>query len=313
MSCSKPLPPFTFDVLCYLNRDQLERISIVCRPLKNIIDRYFHSKPYRVFEELLIHRGSYALHRHYDVFWHPNRDGYSVQQFLAGQECSSIVNERHIHYSFAEMIPYLGMTVRIKWTVIYVDYTYSPDQIAEMESIAYLWRDGDIYIRNYYSKYNTSIVAEDFLPILNSPTILQCRNLIMNNAHFSFKDYKVLYSLKVIEVHYYNYPIDPDSWLQFLDQPGVKPIVVLRQSRREVVDNVLNRFVKAFSSAVSPNPFKIVFAGREVADESLIEFRETNKTSGEILELKKGLPVEYCEGDEFLRNDYKYTLERSSL
>ncbi|KAI1698639.1 hypothetical protein Ddc_18988 [Ditylenchus destructor] len=81
MSCSKPLPPFTFEVLCYLNRDQLERFSIVCRPLKNFIDRYFHSKPYRVFDRLRIRGGSYVL-EHNDVQWHPDRDDYSVQQFL---------------------------------------------------------------------------------------------------------------------------------------------------------------------------------------------------------------------------------------
>ncbi|KAI1701565.1 hypothetical protein DdX_16040 [Ditylenchus destructor] len=88
---SKPLPPFTFDLLCYLNRNQLERFSIVCRPLKHYIDRYFHSKPYRIFDRLEIHGGSYGL-RHNSaglfsplenhVHWHPNREDYSVQQFL---------------------------------------------------------------------------------------------------------------------------------------------------------------------------------------------------------------------------------------
>ncbi|KAI1693459.1 hypothetical protein DdX_20645 [Ditylenchus destructor] len=52
MSCSKPLPPFVCDSLYYLNRDQLERFTIVCLPLKNFIERYLHSKPYRVFDQL---------------------------------------------------------------------------------------------------------------------------------------------------------------------------------------------------------------------------------------------------------------------
>ncbi|KAI1696162.1 hypothetical protein DdX_19190 [Ditylenchus destructor] len=82
MSCSKHLPPFTFDVLCYLNRDGLERFSIDCRPLKNLIERYFHSKPYRVFDQLWIRGGLYALCHNYGVQWHPNREDYSVQQFL---------------------------------------------------------------------------------------------------------------------------------------------------------------------------------------------------------------------------------------
>ncbi|KAI1699307.1 hypothetical protein DdX_17394 [Ditylenchus destructor] len=305
MSCSKPLPPFTFDVLRYLNRDQLERLSIACRPLKYFIERYFHSSPYRVFDQLCIHEGSYAL-IHNNVRWHPNREHYSVLQFLDGQKCSE---NKNWGCSFAEIRPYLGPTVRIKKTTIYADYTYNLDQIAEMESIAYLWRDGDIDIRNYYSKYNTSIVAEDILPILNSSTVLQCKKLFLDNAHFSFKDHKILYSVKVIEVYYYNYPIDPDSWLQFLDQPGVKPLIVLLQSHRENADNVINHFVKAFSSAVSPNPFKIVFSG--LYKEELTEFRETNKTSGEILELKKGLPTEYQTDYYYECNNY--TLERSSV
>ncbi|KAI1702775.1 hypothetical protein DdX_15285 [Ditylenchus destructor] len=84
MSCSKPLPPFTYELLCFMNRDQLERFSIICRPLKNLIQRYFHSKPYRVFRCLNIRGRSYAL-SHNAVQWHPNRDDYNVQQFFGKQ------------------------------------------------------------------------------------------------------------------------------------------------------------------------------------------------------------------------------------
>ncbi|KAI1690471.1 hypothetical protein DdX_22461 [Ditylenchus destructor] len=157
------------------------------------------------------------------------------------------------------MRPYLGPTVRIKSTGIKVarNVAYNPDHIAEMESIAYLWRDRDIGIRHVLDQ---RIVAEDFQPILNSPIILQCRKLDMDNAQFSFKDYKVLYT------------------------------------------------VKAFSSAVSPNAFKIVFVEE---NEALTEFRESNMTTNEKLELKKGLPVEYQV--ERLKKYDNYTLERSSV
>ncbi|KAI1694027.1 hypothetical protein DdX_20326 [Ditylenchus destructor] len=160
-----------------------------------------------------------------------------------------------VSYSFAEMRPYLGPTVRIKKTYIYVagHSTYNAKQIEEMESIAYLWRDGNINIENKQS-YGGRIVAEDFQLVLNSPTILQCQNLCMDNAHFSFKDYK------------------------------------------------------AFSSAVSPNPFTIVFVKY---GQALSEFQETNKTSREKLELKKGLPSEYQ--DEYLKKYDSYKLERSSV
>ncbi|KAI1696163.1 hypothetical protein DdX_19191 [Ditylenchus destructor] len=158
------------------------------------------------------------------------------------------------------------------------------------------------------------IVAEHFQPILDSPTILQCRKLYIENAHFSFKDYKVLYTVKMIENYNYGNDIDHNYWAQFLEQPGVKPLVVLRGLQpslmRTTFANAIDRISKAFSSAISPNAFKIGFV--ELYEE-LTEFQETNNTSGEKLELKKGLPAEYefwgDEEDEY----YHYTLERSII
>ncbi|KAI1715176.1 hypothetical protein Ddc_11106 [Ditylenchus destructor] len=359
MSCSKHLPPFTFDVLCYLNRDQLERFSIVSRSLKIFIERYFRTKPYRMFWQLQIRGGSYVLLRKC-AQWHPNRKDYSVEHFLgmgnsgipedlgfvgrsptagkaevndkvtawsgyarpcAGQKCSVDESKHYLDlvanptcYSLSEMRPYLGPTIRIETTFIFVagDATYNPEHIAEMESLTYLWRDGKIWICNA-QKYDGRIVAEHFQLILNSPTILQCQTLGMQNAHFSFKDYKILYTVRVIKIFYYGED-EIDLWLpywqQFLEQPGVKPVVVFHYLRRNNINRVLDQFSKAFSSAVSPNPFKIVLA-ENTKPLRLIEFRKTNKTSGENLELKKRLPIEYQ--TEYLELYDNYTLERSSI
>ncbi|KAI1697761.1 hypothetical protein Ddc_19542 [Ditylenchus destructor] len=301
MSCSKPLPPFVCDSLYYLNRDQLERFSIVCRPLKNFIDRYLHTKPYRVFDRLEIHGGSYDL-VHNGVYWYPNQDNYSAQQFLDG-EWPHTCDE--YHYSFAEMRPYLNQTVRIQETWIYINegFIYNPEH---MESIAYLWCDQEMRI--WEAGNNDCIVAEDFQLILDSPTILQCRLLFMHRAHFSFKDYKVLYNAKIIENYYYNEETDPDYWPQFLEQPGVKPLVVLRGLHPKSINTVLDHLSKTFTSAVSPNAFKIVFAQNW---KFMTEFKKTNETSAEKLELKEGLPTEYQNKnlDQYLN----YTLERSSI
>ncbi|KAI1698212.1 hypothetical protein Ddc_19233 [Ditylenchus destructor] len=302
MSCSKPLPPFVCDSLYYLNRNQLERFSIVCRPLKNFIDRYLHSKPYRVFDKLFIRGGSYEL-VHNNVHWHPNRDDYNVQQLLAGEKLHNCRN----YYSFDEMRPYLGQTVRIEEILIPADTPYNPERIEQMESIAHLWSNRKIIILKW-TEWGREIVAEDIQLILDSPTILQCQLLYMRNAHFSFKDYKILYNAKIIENNYLNSETDPDYWPEFLEQPGMKPLVVLLGLHRESINNVLDHLSKTFSSAVSPNAFKIVFAQN---DEPLTEFRKTNETSGEKLELKKGLPTGYQ--NENLNGYFNYTLERSSI
>ncbi|KAI1701965.1 hypothetical protein DdX_15749 [Ditylenchus destructor] len=151
------------------------------------------------------------------------------------------------YYSFGEMRPYLGTSVRIKKTCVYVarDSIYNLEQ---MESLAYLWRDGIIYIEiNWESRtneYGNRISAEDFLPILDSPTILQCRILEMNNAQFSFKDYKVLYTVNVIQIWYGYRDVNLDCWPEFLEQPGVKPLVVLCRLPHKTIDSLLERLRK---------------------------------------------------------------------
>ncbi|KAI1695375.1 hypothetical protein Ddc_21274 [Ditylenchus destructor] len=316
MSLSKPKPQFNFDVLYYLNRDQLERFSIVCRPLKNFIERYFHSKPYRYLGRLEIRGGLYALFNQW-AQWHPNRDDYTAQQFLADQVCSIDESkggwDDRVYYSFAEMRPYLGPTVRVDWTYIYVagKFTYNFEHIADMESIAYLWRDHQIDIGN--SERSVKIGAVDFLLILNSPTILQCQYLFMNRAHFPFKYYKVLYTMKEIDMTYdeEDSDIDPSYWPEFLEQPGVKPIVNLNHLNHGNFVEMLNLLSKAFSSAIEPNAYKIVFSPLS-NKHSFIEFREMNKTSGEKLELKKKCSV-YNLYDGRSHENVRYTLERSSI
>ncbi|KAI1710427.1 hypothetical protein Ddc_13432 [Ditylenchus destructor] len=176
-----------------------------------------------------------------------------------------------------------------------------------MESIIHLWCDRKISVLKWGCT-GIICVLNDFQLILLSPKILQCQLLYMRNAHFSFKDYKILYNAKIIENYYDDDETDPNYWPQFLEQPGVKPLVVLRGLHRESIDNVVDHLSKVFSSAVSPNAFKIVFTEN---DDPLTEFRKTNKTSGEKLELKEGLPTEYQ--NKNLNGYFNYTLERSSI
>ncbi|KAI1697018.1 hypothetical protein DdX_18748 [Ditylenchus destructor] len=198
------------------------------------------------------------------------------------------------------MHPYLGPTVHIKeMDIVVAASTFIPQHITEMESIAHLWRDGWIAIWNAQNG-NSLVGTQDFPLILNSPTILQCQLLIMNNPHFSFKDSKVLYSVDVIDINYGYEDVDLNYWQEFLEQSGRKLIVVMSEFPREKIDNLLDRLSKAFSSAVLPNAFKLVFVHFE---QPLIEYCETNK---------KGIPTE-SEASFPLQLDYCFTLERSTV
>ncbi|KAI1697019.1 hypothetical protein DdX_18749 [Ditylenchus destructor] len=169
------------------------------------------------------------------------------------------------------MRPYLGPTVRIKKTVICVagDFTYNPEQIDEMESIAYLWSDHKINIQNNLRR----IRAEDIQPILNSTTILRCRIWEMENTHFPFKEYEILYAMKILEVRYHgddSFDLWHRYWQQFLEKPGVKPIVAFYHLHRKNVDNLLDQLSKDFSSAVSQNTYTIII--ESVRNDLLNEF-----------------------------------------
>ncbi|KAI1698126.1 hypothetical protein Ddc_19286 [Ditylenchus destructor] len=326
MSCSKPLPPFTFEVLCYLNRDQLERFLNRLSTSQELHRAIFSLKTVPNFRSI---GNSWRI-----VCFVSQRHPQCGRTAMASQpkrlQRSAIFGihlrengkawdlAKRVYYSFTEMRPYLGPTVRTKKTRITIDkdFTYNSEHIAEMESIAYLWRDGEIQIDND----DGPTVAEDILPILNSPTILQCRVLDMYNAHFSFKDCKILFTVKIIETCYYSeFEIDLIFWFEFLEQPGVKPVVVLNQIHRSSIDSLLERLYKVFSSAVSPNAFKIVFTIYPFGfrgNEPLTKFRETNRTSGEILELKEGLSTDYPNewfDDELFHNELLYTLERTIM
>ncbi|KAI1701614.1 hypothetical protein DdX_15959 [Ditylenchus destructor] len=182
-----------------------------------------------------------------------------------------------------------------------------------MESMAYLSHNGCISIREI-DGHSEGITAADFLPILNSPTILQCRYLQMINADFPYKDYKVLYDVNVFEITHIGQENDPNRYLDFLEKPGVKPIVALLGCSLANIITILDGISKVFSSATVPNAFKIVFAQynfNTVSEQFLTEFREMNKISGEKLELKEGVPLEYRH--RLLEFHEYYTLERSRL
>ncbi|KAI1696135.1 hypothetical protein DdX_19200 [Ditylenchus destructor] len=311
MSCSKFLSHSALDVLCYLNRDEMERCHIVCRLLKHFVEGYFHSKPYRIFDWLHVSGGRYML-RHKGLYWYPYRDDYNIVLFLEKREHLSTgyvkgrKRQRLTHlpfdYSFAEMSPYLGPTVRINEILLSINAgtTYPPAHIAEMESIAYLWQNGKISLNN--SGVNDQ-------PILKSPTILHCRQLKLMHTQFHMGEFSVFFTPKIL--HLRPTYLDVTYVLEFLGQIRIKPSVVLEFVGLDRINTIIERLSKVFHSAVLPNAFTLILI--QPVYQPLAIFNKRNKNSGESLELKEGLP-------SALDNDFRkmpswryYTLQRMSV
>ncbi|KAI1691449.1 hypothetical protein DdX_21881 [Ditylenchus destructor] len=318
MSCSKFLHNFAVDVLCYVDRNKLDDLMIVSGQFKNYIDKHFRAKPYRVFEELLIGAGTFIL-KHHGVQWHPNREDYNVLNFLDGVECSLDADpKRHgemSYYSFSEMQPYLGPTVRFEFTFIHTagQNMYSNEHIMKMESLTHLWREGTINFLNCYD--GRQIVPDNIRRIFSSPIILQCRDLVIYNACFSFKDYGVLYMPQSIQIFLPDEQyVNPNIVSDYLEQMKMEQIVMLQFYSIEFIPSIVERILQSFSKIDSSTGWILegklkkvhfqAFSLRQLASSGFtmllgiyhgtidqsIEFQKVNNVTGEKLELKKGLP-----------------------
>ncbi|KAI1729835.1 hypothetical protein Ddc_02500 [Ditylenchus destructor] len=334
MGKTKILPELIFDFLRYLNRDDLDRLTLVCRLLNSFIERYFHLTPYRIFETLQIINGKYRLFNRIPknkwtpfstiAVWHPNRDDYTVKQFLASEALSPRNISLSESYSYAEMSPYLGPNIRLRYTLLHVSsMTSSSEIVSELESLSHVWSQHKLHLYKSGPEpiFDDDMIwnADEWLPLLKSPTdLLQCQYLRLDFGDFPLKDYEVLYTVKLITIGRGYRQEHVKYWVQFLEKEGVKPLLVLPYIYDYCVDrayfdfNVVDYFFQAFSNATSPASFMVEFElSTELGLQGLDERREKNFFTKEILELKKGSME--CIGPFYHRNEVYYTLERYSI
>ncbi|KAI1712888.1 hypothetical protein Ddc_12232 [Ditylenchus destructor] len=304
MSCSKFSTYAYLDLLHFFDRDQLERISITCRLLNRLVERGLQSKSLRVFDKLEIRPspkgksfqtlltnafcigslGAFYRLRHNGVQLYP-KSGVAVQQFLAGENTE---NSNPVSYSFVEISPYLGPTVRFKETEIKVrNYCpYTSEAANELESLTHLWRDRVITIKPMEMQV---IFAESIRHILDSPTILKCKQLEIEDPDLPLSNYPVLYSADVFHV-FCNRILKPENWKFFEGSraDGGKPLFFLTLwiNHSDVEPVVITNYkYQVFPQADSPCAFKMVVKLRLVGE--LLPFSIQNTSTQEVLELKE--------------------------
>ncbi|KAI1707841.1 hypothetical protein Ddc_14606 [Ditylenchus destructor] len=298
MACSKFSHETLLETLNFCSRDNLERLAIASHKLNQLTLRHFPSNPYRVFDELDISYGNS------DKF-------YSLRHHSASLDSKPWDSNRS-RYSFIEIQPYLGPTVRVENVSILIEEENNGDRILilthEMESLSHLWYGARLNLDARGVRPFGNELTPLISPILHSRTIFQFRELYMHDCEFNPRHYPLLYSLKVIGFIYARPFANGYNLLNFLHKPGDKPIVVLGFARQ--FSPLMDLISEAFSRATSPCSFKIVFTYIGTSDFNEIEFSKTNICQ-EILEYKRGLPDGYH--IDRLQNGNNYTLQRFNI
>ncbi|KAI1694965.1 hypothetical protein Ddc_21614 [Ditylenchus destructor] len=318
--CSKFSQDTLCEVLTFCSRIELEYFSIASRSLNCLIAKNFPSKPYLVVDKLIIcpqgNDNSYCL-EHSERQWHPNKNRCYLQHLSVSNKTS---HKDRIYYSLAQTRPYLGPSVRVKSTCLYVknETIISPTLVTEMESLSHIWRDQTLVMLPSVG-YLTDAMFQKLQPILNSRNISQFGELRLIDVDFPLVDYPVLNSLNVLEL----YDVEQrnndsitsfyENILHFLEKPGAKPLVVLNgiHNRNKDHSPLIHLISQAFSRATSPCEFGLVLLRNKNSVTYLTEFRETNNISGEVLKLEKGLPAE-C-NQRYSRQYVCYTLQRCRI
>ncbi|KAI1700313.1 hypothetical protein DdX_16778 [Ditylenchus destructor] len=320
MSLSKPRIPFEpiLESLSYLDRNELELISITSRFFNQVICHNFPSKPYRIllkepegidvqlFAELNA-RGGITFELLTNP-WASPPDWYDIKSNTWSRSVAPA--RRKYFYRLPEILTVLPKYIRIAVFTIYIgtDYcTFSPEDIRELESLAHVWDDRRMHIYFFNGIKNdpekTQAVRSSADLILSSSNLMRCRHLIMNN-HTGIllqpNTYPMLYKLRFLELS----KAYADFILDFIRNKALYPeseTILIVSAFRSAPDtlrsiqgdtNMFEQIRKDFITSSVPNNFTLLINFRyESETVTFGEFREKrnleNPRTKEVLQFAK--------------------------
>ncbi|KAI1715830.1 hypothetical protein Ddc_10901 [Ditylenchus destructor] len=326
MAYSKFAQDSLLEMLNFYSRDQLEHHSVTSRQLYRLIELNFPSKPYRIFDafHIFCDESEYSL-MHKCVRWNPNIEDYNAQQFSDGKKCNQQdLSLESTHYSLSEMRLYLGRSVRIKKTFLFIreEINLKTEIIAELQTIAHLWSDQEFVIAPKSGRYFTDAMIQRIQSITNSERIFQARELTIYNPHLSFKDYSMLNSAKILKVICFSPCKSSADILHLLEKPGAKPQLVLcygswsTEEQFKQASLLIKLIFQSFSSASTISAFRLIIMYFKHNNKSIKEFRVENRITSEVLQLRnitENEAINYL-GNYIDKINFRYILvERSQL
>ncbi|KAI1700210.1 hypothetical protein Ddc_18180 [Ditylenchus destructor] len=229
------------NVLEYLDRENLEKLSIVTRQFENVIRTEFPKHPFRVFAKLRISTdkngeirlGMYNKGVTFNITSSPTPEA-NIALFKGLIERNGPLYCTTCNYSLRAMLPFMGKSVRFRKTIIELNGTLINQQsITAMENFAHLWTGGTLKIELGYD--------EDIYFTSTKPVVPNC-DLIFN-------------------------------------APGL----LLWANHRYIFDASIKQ---AFSEAKVARAWKFIIVDEKHGNGKLIEFRDENLLTKEVLELR---------------------------
>ncbi|KAI1695851.1 hypothetical protein Ddc_20925 [Ditylenchus destructor] len=326
------------NVLEYFDRENLEKLSIVSRQFKKIVRTEFPQHPFRVFEKLRI-----VTDRNGDIRLGMDNNGIklgitsgpapkaNVAQFKGLIESNDWFYGDMKHFPLRTMLPFMGKSVRFERTIIKLNSTLINQQnITAMENFAHLWAGQTLKIKrcydhedgsdsdSYFTCYYPQVTISRCDPIFNAPGVITpCRELQICGIEAPLSVYPALYGLKVILIKDV-YTISTDDLLSFVEGLSKynSTTILICFSSVDFKKSHIEKIRKAFSEAKVARAWKFIIVDEdEYGNRNLIEFRDENLLTKEVLELRLAdykTQEDFCNSLRIYCRDL-WILERKSL
>ncbi|KAI1725204.1 hypothetical protein Ddc_06494 [Ditylenchus destructor] len=298
------------NILASFSRNELGVVSEVNRPLRQIVQHNFSSKPYRVLSDALLkiermQRIVVSLQRTVENEFNgedePNGElppmsfNPNTTQWQHGE---MFVNVNAMRRHFA---PFL----RVQLVVFFCrQFTYTANDLTALASISHVWSGRYLSLAaNLETEDNLRrIVLTSVRCILSNGLIYSARSLDLYGAtpFVSLHDYPKIYATDVIllKVYRYGIPFNTEILLDLIQHKAQFPksntvFVVDNMSFSTELSQIIDAIRQNFSSASKPCSFKLI----TIDNLESKEFRIQNEKTKEVLQLKSitnDAALEYC-------------------
>ncbi|KAI1700405.1 hypothetical protein DdX_16741 [Ditylenchus destructor] len=285
------------DILQYCSRDELEKLAIVSRTLRNVVNRRFAEHPFRVFRHLLIspHPTSHlelAL-THIGAPFIPN-----LRNIADFKDPTKEV--RRFYFPLDQVAPFLTQSLRFTITslVLKSDIRLTKRGIAALEGIVHLWSGRTLHISPILvMDHENPIFAQDCKLILDSSTIIQrCEELGLTRIDMPFSEHPNLYAMKLIRFGAVPMKLSPRNLIAFIEgisRHQSQPIIICTLYDESTINAVAEIKEVFLSTAARPsNVFKIFILSEkndwfvEDGESAIQEFRNVNHLTNQVLQMR---------------------------